>query len=248
MEATTNTSEALVFDAKAIAPLALFMARNDIRYYLNGMYVSPHPQGGVYIAATDGHRLAVWRDPQGHCDQPRILAISPELIAAAKKKHKAEVPFHDKRISYENGRLVLAQWNTTDGKAKDGWTPTALIELHIQPGKADIDGTYPNMWRVIPKEEDLVPVLHGHMQAQYLKDLGAVSALLGGGKQSWMWHFSTGAGGNGAVLTRFSAADNFMVITMPCRGHSSASGPLPDCFVRPAIIPDDPTAPRKPAA
>lgn len=249
MEATNTTSEELVFDAKALAPVALFMAQNDIRYYLRGIHVSPHPQRGVYISASDGHRIAVWHDPYGYCDRARILTITPALVSASKKRHKTELRMPlDKRISYEKGRLVLAQWNTLDGKPQNGDTKAfPRVELHIQPGKADIDGTYPQFWRVVPKEEDLVSGLRGAIQAKYIKDLGAASALLSGDGRGGIWHYSSGEEGRGGVLTRFSAANNFMVITMPYRISEEASI-LPEGFIRPAIIPDDPTAPRKPAA
>jgi len=51
--------------SNALAQVAHCMAKNDVRYYLNGVYLS-----GDYAVATDGHRLA-WA-PVGACN-PAIL-------------------------------------------------------------------------------------------------------------------------------------------------------------------------------
>lgn len=78
---TTTTSEALVidFDAKGLPPVAFFKAVNDIRYYLNGIYVQPHPTApGVVVMATDGHRAAMFYDPNGKASRPAILDVSRE--------------------------------------------------------------------------------------------------------------------------------------------------------------------------
>lgn len=236
MEAT-NASASLAFDARPIPALAIFMARKDIRYYLCGLHVSPHPDCGVYLAATDGHRLALWHDPHGHTDKPRTLRISNELINAARRRTARELRMPcDRRVSIQDGRLMIAQWNTSEGVLHKGHTePLPLVEAFIQPGDFEVDGKYPDIWRVIPDMKDVVPGLHGAVQANYIKDLGAAAALLGVGRFCGLRHFSRGTDGNGCVLTRLTAAPNFLVVTMPMKGDE-ASEPIPPSFVRPKII------------
>ena len=65
------------------AAVALFQATDDPRDYLQGVYVEPHPLGGVYVVATDGVQLCVGRDPIGEADYPGIYRTDPALLQAA---------------------------------------------------------------------------------------------------------------------------------------------------------------------
>lgn len=228
MEAT-NASVPLAFTADALPFLALFMAKNDIRHYLNGISIKKHPDSGVYLASTNGHSMAVWHDKDGHCDRDYILKISPELLAAVKKKkHTAMLPLPlERRISMEkSGRLVLGQWG--DGELKR--------EIHIQPGTAEIDGTFPDMWRVMPDASKVAEGLHTSIQHEYIKKLAEASMLIKkiGGMLHWTAANEDGAPNiNGAVITRFVDVSNALVITMPMRIKERCAV-YSDSFKRPA--------------
>lgn len=245
MEATTNTSEALVFDAKAIPIVAKYIAKGDARRYLEGIHVRPAQQGGLYIVGTNGHQMAIWHDPHGHCDQERILKVTPGLVAACKKRRRRAVPY-DIRVHYENGRLVVAEWNTFDGKA-DGKTPEAVNELYVQAGVADIPGKFPDMWRVIPKDDEVVPGMHSTINAAYLKKL-AETAIEANPRSTWKsgwgvaFHYTKGTDGNGYVLTRVDGVPNLLLITMPTRTDPQPATAMPESFVRPTMF-DTPAVP-----
>lgn len=38
------------------------VSTEETRYYLNGVHLEPHPCGGAFMVATDGHRLIVVHD------------------------------------------------------------------------------------------------------------------------------------------------------------------------------------------
>lgn len=220
MEATT-AGESLVieFDAKGLPPVAFFQAKNDIRYYLNGIHVQPHPTApGVVVMAADGHRAAMFYDPEGKASRAATLTVSRDLVTACKKPSKLP---QVRRITMEGGRLVL--------KSGD-------LELFIQAGQAEIkDAKYPNIWGVLPKADELTPGLIGNMRCQYAADLGAVSKILperiGGGYFNAMDHYTKGTDGCGVILTRFQFNDNFIVITMPMRADEfPRKEPLPAIF------------------
>lgn len=61
---------------------ATCMARNDIRYYLNGVYIEPREGGGVIIVATDGHRICAVIDASGAISAPTILTLDHKLERA----------------------------------------------------------------------------------------------------------------------------------------------------------------------
>lgn len=245
MEATKTTSEALVFDAKALPIVAKYIAQKDPREYLKGIHVRPHPQGGLYIVGTNGHQMAIWHDPHGHCDQERILKVTPGLVAACKKRRRRAIPY-DIRVHYENGRLVVAEWNTFDGKA-DGKMPEAVNELHIQAGIADMDGKYPDMWRVIPKDDEVLPGLHSPINAAYLKKIAETAleasvTVLSNKRWGVAYHYTKGTDGHGCVLTRVDGVPNLLIITMPIRTNPQPDKATPEGFVRPGIF-ETPAAP-----
>lgn len=225
MEQPSSQDSVLDFDAAALAPVAMFMAKNDVRYFLNGITVFPPPTaGGAIVAATDGHRLAMWWDEHGKCSRQFILKASHELITATRKRYAGADGISGRVVSLEQGRLVL--------KAHG-----AGVELFVQAGKAEIEAAnYPDLWRVVPGPEKVVPGLHGTMRASYLKDLGQAGAILGHQKAprefGYLAHFSCGTDGNGSVLTRFGFAPQFIVITMPMRADEGfpQGGPMPKAF------------------
>lgn len=219
------------FDIKALAPVAMFKAETDIRYYLNGICVQPNKSGpGCFIIGCDGHRLAIWHDPAGTCSRQTILKASKELVSASRKKAAK-----DGSVCFEDGRLII--------KDRDGQ------EAFIQAGKAEIEikeplkdglyyshsNQYPDVWRVIPKASNLVPGMLGAINGRYIEAIGKVSKLLedGGlwGHACGVWHFSSKAGKDwGSVLTRFAKAPGFIVITMPMRQDDFEINSLPAEF------------------
>ena len=44
---------------------SLFTSKEDARYYLQGVFVEPHPIEGITLTATDGVRLACIYDRSG---------------------------------------------------------------------------------------------------------------------------------------------------------------------------------------
>ncbi|MGU5132845.1 hypothetical protein [Pseudomonas aeruginosa] len=79
----------LLARAKAhyLAAVSLFMAHNDVRYYLNGISIEPASQGGVLLIATNGHHIGVMHDPDGWASSKIIISPSTALVAGMKKRN-----------------------------------------------------------------------------------------------------------------------------------------------------------------
>lgn len=72
---------------KYFAAINLFAAENDVRYYLCGVYIEPHPEKGAVIVATNGHIIGIIHDPEGFCAKPIIVGdITKPLISACRSK------------------------------------------------------------------------------------------------------------------------------------------------------------------
>jgi len=141
------------FNAKYLKTLLSFVAKNDIRYYLAGIYVEPHPDGGAILVATDGHMMAVIRDADAVCTEPAVLKLSADAskfagpsmtwVRAGHRQHKESAP-HYVQFNPITDRLIIT------GQGGD--------ELFVQPGKASIQNAkYPDWRRVVPKFSVLKP-------------------------------------------------------------------------------------------
>ena len=109
-----------------LAAVAPFMAKKDVRYYLNGAMVET-AAGGLRAVATDGHALAV-------CDSPGAgpgerLLIPREAVEWALK---------------QKGEAVTLEWTEAKGLAEMVNEAGARIPVKL------IDGRYPEYAAVIP--------------------------------------------------------------------------------------------------
>lgn len=141
----------LNLQARLVAAIYAFKAKNDIRYYLNGIYVAPIEGGGAVIVATNGHAMGMWRDITGQVERPAILRVSKDLRNACK-----ECETH--RLSIADGRLVVV--------GADG------ADVYIQPNDVDspgweVPGKFPDWLKVVPDKCQIGPM--GAFQPQYAK-------------------------------------------------------------------------------
>lgn len=226
---TAGEAPAIEFESKALAPVALFMAQSDIRYYLNGICVQPNPNGGgCFVIGCDGHRLAIWHDKHGVCTQRTIFKVSKELISASRKKAA-----RDGKVCLEGGRLVVKDKNGEETFIQAGKSEI-VMESKDYKGRT-VKNHYPDVWRVVPKSNNLVRGMRGAINGRYIEAIGKAAKMFEDGG-SWghsvgVWHFTTKSGKDwGSVLTRFSRAPGFIVITMPMREDGVELSPLPAGF------------------
>jgi hypothetical protein len=109
-------------------------SNEETRYYLRGVFVEPHPQGGVTLTATDGHRLVCIRDEKGHADESAILNLKDGLKACRSKRNETRVVI----VDGADARIVAEYENAS------GSLPIAAAY------GVRIDGSFPDYRRVIP--------------------------------------------------------------------------------------------------
>ena len=143
MNAMTNDAQALL---DAIAPAAVepahliarvsaiavklvypFIARNDVRHYLNGINIRPLEDGSTMVVACSGHRYIVVRDPSGFAEREIIVSISKDALKhATSPKHTLDV--------MSNGSAMFSD--------------QVAQPLFIQPGNSIIEAEFPRIERV----------------------------------------------------------------------------------------------------
>lgn len=212
------------FDPKHLPRLAAFMAVHDIRYYLNGVYIEPAPQGGVFLVATDGHTLLAIHDSTGKMawpgdneGRPVIVRVTPGAIAAAKvaaaASHRYRREFMGARVLVRGQRLSVAV--DSQAAVHDG-------ELFVQAGRCHIEGKYPDWRKMLPAFDTLqrgsAPGHGGAMNANYLARLSKVAPQ---GRFSFPgvqpWHTPTNE-----VLTlfQFLSAPEMVALIMGMKGEA----------------------------
>ena len=77
-----NKHANLSLTAKLLPIIAPFIAKADIRYYLNAINVRPHKDGGAIICATNGHALGAIYDRDAVCEHEVILRFDGRMQQA----------------------------------------------------------------------------------------------------------------------------------------------------------------------
>jgi len=148
MQFTIKTNE--------LKALLLCAAKNDVRYYLNGIHFESTP-GGIIAASTDGHRLLCINLPSEQAEGVNCLVPRALIEAAVKTK----VQVIDVMIDGQQVTLSSAGQNVSG----------SLTE-----------GVFPDFRRVIP--EKVSGIQGNEFNNEYLVDFDKIGKLVNGGKAS----------------------------------------------------------------
>ncbi len=144
----------MIAKINGIVPKILFpfVAKQDIRYYLNGINIRPLIEGGVMISASDGHRLIVVRDPEGFVDREIIVSVLKDGL-----KHGTA-----------DGEFIVM----SDGAS--WWQSSTASPLFIQPGNSLIDGQFPRFEGIFRNSHRYTEGIRGAFNPSYLRDALAI--------------------------------------------------------------------------
>jgi hypothetical protein len=189
-----------------------FVSREEARYYLNGVNIHAHADGGAILVATDGHRLAAFYDESaylGTVPNPGELIITlpaPFLKECANKREDrwAFIDLEKKQAAL--GKLCATDW------------PTGADCVALAPNVL-IDGTFPDWRRIIPPMPDA--------ETRFPPEIGFNPKLIGtfdkvtnGG--ALQLYATQGSGA--PVLLRAPACPEFFGLIMPMRRPSAEDG------------------------
>lgn len=145
--------------AAAVRLAYQFAATSDIRYYLNGVHVEPHPNGGAAITGCDGHRVLQVHDRDATDVETMIISLDKASRAALKPGRMAQTEF-------EPGRVAIVD---ADGVPK-----------HLQALAYKVEGKYPDVKATLGERESWVKGIRGTFNVNYLADASqAVAAAIG---------------------------------------------------------------------
>lgn len=190
-----------------------YIATEETRYYLQGVFVQPHPDKGVLLTSTDGHRMICVHDESGSIDHAAIIQVHSRAFAGIKE---------DKKKPDEAPRLTL----DSDGHA--------LVGTYRGIESAIIDGTYPDYARVLLPMVDALkkgvfaPASFNH---EHLASFSKIAKLLGAvGRAIRVVTTSE----SDPALILFESTTQALGVLMPMR--SSFQNGMP-AFMRPILEP-----------
>ena len=140
------TKPTFIVDANLIAAAAIFKAKADVRSYLEGIRIEPHPDKGIFVIGTDGHRMLIAHDEYGTADQAITIKPTTAFIAAAKKA-KGLFGTPAKAICNDGLLFITIAATETCFTPEVNHKYTPFIEA-----AEELEGTYPDWQRIMPEK------------------------------------------------------------------------------------------------
>ena len=184
----------------------------ETRYYLNGVYITPHPVKGIVLTATDGHRLISIHDEQGKCSTPKIVYIDPKAIdgkamAAMRRAMMADTPAVEPVLQICINEAGIA-----------------TVGTYRSLKSCFIDGTFPDWHRIAAplvvraKEGKYCP---GSYNQKYVAAFGKIAVMLSPGNDQSASIRIVSVTEEDPSRVRIGNLDHAFGILMPMRASSS---------------------------
>lgn len=176
----------------------MFQAKNDVRYYLNGICFMPDGR----VSATDGHRLFVGGNHDNAIEENIIVAVTKSPV---KSYAVAYIDTDTRIVDYLNMDYDNIDWNDSASLS----TMRSVIGLC-----SVIDGRFPDVDRVIPKQT--APAEQIGFNAKYLADVEKCAKLFNPKFESVRFELN---GNTNAAVANLSSptGEKAKIIVMPMR-------------------------------
>jgi hypothetical protein len=135
--------------ANAVRLAYSFASESDIRYYLNGVHVEPHPLGGASITGCNGHRLLQVHDQEATDVQDMIINLDKAARKALRKGRYVVTEFEPNRVAIVNSEDV---------------------PVYLQYEKYVIEAKYVEVKTVLGERETWVAGLNGFFNVAYIAE------------------------------------------------------------------------------
>ncbi|WP_417624985.1 hypothetical protein [Paremcibacter congregatus] len=125
-----------------------FISYEETRYYLTGVYIEPHKDGGVTMTATDGHTMAVIRDEKAYFegDAGWICQVPKQPFNSMMKRANAG------SLHFVGNSVYLTDSIMGVIAREPEFDPTQITHQHLAIAFAEpIDGVFPDWRRVVPQ-------------------------------------------------------------------------------------------------
>lgn len=192
------TSPTILLDHLAVKAASRIRAKNDLRYYLNGIFVEA-TKSQTLVVATDGHRLIVLRSAAENGLKDAVSLIIPADAA---------------RCIVDGSLGSLRQLQLT--QLPDGKWQVPLLKWGIDMTFHPIAANYPDWRKVIPKSVSMEAT---NLNPKYVSDFHGAACDFYGLRNVRGPAVEVAQNGLGAALVFPGQPDeNFLGVIMPVRG------------------------------
>ena len=204
---------------------ATCMAEHDIRYYINGIYFEPREAGGIFIVATNGHRLMVVIDESGSASDSAIISVDRRMAARMVRPAAMGGAYTGKRKVLDEKISNRFQTDVFRGKTAALLTDNCGQVSHVR-ADALVEGKFPDWRRVLPDFEKLKP---GAMAPYNPRYLSSVLEVFGDKRGNGVMASPYQVDPTGAIVFHLRRHENALLIVMPMRDEP-ADGKIADLF------------------
>ena len=186
-----------IINKEAFIKIDAFKSKDDTRYLLQGVYITPATEG-VYLIATCGHKLALWHDKTGTIEgKPQIIRVDKNLISSLKKDKITE------NIQITENEIALVDIDQGEVIKKSSFNELSGFF---------IDGTFPDWERTFPTENpSAIPSIS--VNAKYMTEFAL-------GERTTASVNFTFYGEKSPVVIRNYKFPEFLGLLMPIRNDS----------------------------
>lgn len=181
--------------------MLLCAGKRDVRYYLNGIYLTIVNNRPEFVA-TDSYRMLVFRDREQYVEGELSVIMPRDTLEQVIKSIKKD-------------RVVTIEI--------DGEIITIIDHGGMRITCNAVDGRYPDYRRVVPIDPTRSGIT-ATVNPFYLADFGTVARLFGNTKEGYEIVCSYN-GPSGAVIINFPICENLFGIVIPVRSEVSAGVP-----------------------
>ena len=191
-----------IVNVKVLNELSKIAPKDDVRYYLNGVYVDIQVDH-VYYVVTNGHYAVIYRDEVKDNAHDGLEPIQMIMPADILKKLKA-----DKYTDLWPMQKTGDQWQIMDSIFKP------------------VDATYPDYTKILPKPDAVSAKNPGQQfNTEYLHKINACYQKITGRKLRFLKVLYNCNNESPALLV----GDSFTAVIMPMRHEDNIN--LPDWYV-----------------
>lgn len=197
----------ITISTNIFAAISLFRGIEDIRYYLNGLYLETG-SNGARLVGCDGHQLAVAK-LEGEYPEASII-LPNSLVAAVKSKTKG---LQNVMLEFNDGQQQFVK----KGNVASVFVPRdiTLTVGEITSTAKELDGKFPDYRRVVPAEADGTTA---QFDPRLINRIDKACSTLG-------YKSFTGIAYNGDKSGLSVIDDGFVVVTMPFRAEPRKVSP-----------------------
>jgi hypothetical protein len=151
-----------------------FKGTLDVRYYLNGVCVTPYEDHALLLA-TNGHWMAIYESKEARVDKERILELPDWFLKQVRQAERGGTEEDDLEDDASPSYSAIPKTLVIVDEKSRTVIREHGNEVLVKPGLPFIDGQFPDCLRVMPDPATLEQGIFFPVAVSYFAALGEAS-------------------------------------------------------------------------